>query len=347
MIQLYVNTASTPGGDGTTNNTVGATRAYASTAEALAPFRLTTLTDQVRIYCSGTAADTSSLDHTPMEFMTTPTNFIEIIGDNTIGKWNTSAYRIQVTNSAGLYNQYAAHVRMYNIQIMVKVTDGNSHNIYRLSTANNDTSNGAAYHIFKNCIARQDPTSTSGSTVGYIDSDPGGAGGVVYRINCLAYGCGNMGYNTDATAWAAANVYNYNCTAYGNLYNWVDLQKCVNCLCASPTSGDGGGFISAGSTGHSNNASSESTAVGANARNNQTFSFVDAANGDFHLLASDTGAKGFGLSDPGGGLYNDDVDGGVRTGSWDIGFDQYGVAGGGGGLSPAPCAGMLMELAWF
>lgn len=58
-----------------------------------------------------------------------------------------------------------------------------------------------------------------------------------------------------------------------------------------------------------------------------TFSFVDAANGDFHLQSTDMGAKGLGLN-----LYNDanypfqtDIDGQDRGGSgaqWDIGADE-------------------------
>lgn len=329
MITRYVNTASSPGGDGTTPATSGANRAYASCADALAPYHLTTLTDVLRIYCAGTAADTASLDHTPLELYTTPTNYLELIGDNQTGKWNTSAYRIEVTNSAGLYNQYAAHVRIYNFQIMVKCTNGGTHSIYRLATANNDTSSGAGYQIFKNCIARQDPTSTSGSTHGFIDSDPGGAGGTCYRINCLAYDCGNTGFVSDGTTWATNNLYNYNCTAYGNFYNFVDVQKCVNCLSADPGFGAGACYISTGTTGHSNNASTDSTAGGTSARINQTFTFVDAASDDFHLASTDAGAKDFGLSDPGSGLYTDDIDGQTRTGSWDIGADEYVAAGGG------------------
>jgi len=62
-------------------------------------------------------------------------------------------------------------------------------------------------------------------------------------------------------------------------------------------------------------------------RNSQTFSFTDASNGDFHLTASDTGARGYGTN-----LYNDsvyafqtDIDGDDRGGSgaqWDIGADE-------------------------
>jgi len=44
---------------------------------------------------------------------------------------------------------------------------------------------------------------------------------------------------------------------------------------------------------------------------------------NFHLGNSDTGAKGYGVSDPGSGLFSDDIDGETRSGSWDIGADDY------------------------
>jgi hypothetical protein len=85
----------------------------------------------------------------------------------------------------------------------------------------------------------------------------------------------------------------------------------------------GGVFVSTGTSGHSNNASDDTSAGGTNARTNQTFSFVDAANDDFHLLSTDTGAKDHGLTDPGSGLFSDDIDGQARSGTWDIGADEF------------------------
>ena len=74
------------------------------------------------------------------------------------------------------------------------------------------------------------------------------------------------------------------------------------------------------------NASDDGTADdwgGTGNRINQTFTFVDAAGGDFHLASTDAGAKDYGVSDPGSGLFSDDIDGVTRSGSWDIGADEY------------------------
>jgi hypothetical protein len=62
-------------------------------------------------------------------------------------------------------------------------------------------------------------------------------------------------------------------------------------------------------------------------RVNQTFAFVDEGNLDFHLAYNDGGARGHGYSDPGSGLFSDDIDGVARSGNWDIGADQYVASG--------------------
>lgn len=56
MITYYVNTNSTAGGNGTTNATVGANRAYASGAEFNTQ-RAGTMTDDITVNCSGTVSD--------------------------------------------------------------------------------------------------------------------------------------------------------------------------------------------------------------------------------------------------------------------------------------------------
>jgi len=57
-ILRYVNTASTAGGDGTTNGTAGATRAYATLAEAEANEQAAFSGDYLKILCDGSTNDT-------------------------------------------------------------------------------------------------------------------------------------------------------------------------------------------------------------------------------------------------------------------------------------------------
>ena len=116
------------------------------------------------------------------------------------------------------------------------------------------------------------------------------------------------------------NVYNntaYNC--YGGVNNTGGTMVAKNNLADLPNSGNGFTGLSAGSD---YNASSDATAgsFGTHGRANQAFTFSSAVIKDFHLDVLDSAAKGFGISDPGAGLFSDDIDGIARGGSaWDIG----------------------------
>ena len=61
LITRYVNTGSTSGGDGTTNDTTGANRAYVSlsAAEAAEQTDLVSAGDSIEILCSGSTHDTT------------------------------------------------------------------------------------------------------------------------------------------------------------------------------------------------------------------------------------------------------------------------------------------------
>lgn len=65
--------------------------------------------------------------------------------------------------------------------------------------------------------------------------------------------------------------------------------------------------------------------VGDGHRINQTFTFVDAANGDYSLTASDAGARDYGvdLSSDLSLAFSDDAKGSTRSGTWDIGAFEY------------------------
>jgi len=89
-VQRYVNTASTAGGDGTTNATAGATRAYASLSEWEAAAG-GSATDNYIVDCCGTAADTTAVT---IDFATNITTGSVTIRGNTsdaAGKYNGTA----------------------------------------------------------------------------------------------------------------------------------------------------------------------------------------------------------------------------------------------------------------
>jgi len=54
-----------------------------------------------------------------------------------------------------------------------------------------------------------------------------------------------------------------------------------------------------------------------------TFTFANEGGDNFHLASTDVGAIDLGVSDPGSGLFSDDIDGVARGATWDIGADEY------------------------
>ena len=326
MANRYVNTASTAGGDGTTNATSGANRAWADLAEAANALG-SSLSTPIDIYCEGSAADTSNVDQTVWDMTTTATNKLRIIGEQSplhpnfstakSGKYDTSLYRITATNRNGLYNNIPSHIEFHGIQVEITVTDASSYICFKTTNANQTATDITC--VIADCIAKG--VQTSGTVAGFNSRPPGAGGaGTSKNWNCVAYNC-NAGFSSD---FVTAEF--YNCTAANCGFSFVcDADngiKAVNCL----SKGAAPGFVGVFASGSNYNAEDDGNgAPGANSRTAQTFTFVDAANNDFHLASTDTGAKGFGVSDPGSGAFSDDVDGGTRTGSWDIGFDQEGV----------------------
>jgi len=322
---VYVNTDVAPGGDGSPGNP------YATLTEALIPIRLVGSTSAPwDIRCSGAAADPGfsgiwSLDHSVWEFVTSPTNKVRVFGNNTSGRWDASKYHISVTNRHAIYNQYAAHIELYGLQVELTVTDTLDHDAIRLSTANNDTTNGAGFFIIKNCIARTGPSSINGTVRGFIQSILGAGNGDLYVENGLFIGRGtstDIGFNTDATPWAQAHVRHSNCTVAKCVFGFEDSSITKNCL----ATGCAFGFL--GTMTGDYNAEDDGNGIPGGGTHNHsatTFTFVDAANGNYHLASTDTGARGLGVTAPDGALFSDDLDGQTRAIPWDIGADQYAV----------------------
>ncbi len=115
-VTRYVNTNSTPGGDGTTNGTSGATRAYASLAEAESAMQ-GSYSDLVEIVCSGTVADAQC---TIDGWTITGSGYLLVRGASTSsGKWDTSKYRIESTDSHALFIKESPS-RFRDLQVGIK-----------------------------------------------------------------------------------------------------------------------------------------------------------------------------------------------------------------------------------
>jgi hypothetical protein len=90
---------------------------------------------------------------------------------------------------------------------------------------------------------------------------------------------------------------------------------------------DTGGYIGNAASSSANNFSDQTDAPGSNPQDLATASFVNAANGDFHLSVVSTSARrnGANLSNDPNYPFNYDIDGQTRptSAAWDIGADQW------------------------
>ena len=154
-----------------------------------------------------------------------------------------------------------------------------------------------------NSIAIGGGSTVGFSTISYPDN--------VKIYNCTATNCstgygGNTRYSSGGSDITIKNSLSTNCTtgfSSGPLY--VSEYFLYNCASEDGTADDFGG------TGN---------------RVNQTFTFVDEANDDFHLASTDLGAKnqGIDLSADADYPFSTDIDGDTRPydGVWDIGADE-------------------------
>lgn len=177
------------------------------------------------------------------------------------------------------------------------------------------------------CIAYDSANSGTGITAGfYADANLAGP------VDCLSHNNEGAGFSLYIVS-AGQNAFAYNCTATNNgapggfrAGGTAGTTTLKNCL-ASDNITD---FVKVSTVSPvvTYCASKDATAddwAGAGNRINQTFTFVDSANDNFHLASTDAGAINYGtdLSADGTFAFDDDIDGQTRTAPWDIGADEY------------------------
>ena len=308
--------------------------------EAAVPANLVTLDEQ----WSGVIdafEDTTAV--TVAGITTDATRYIEFrvaSGQGHAGKWDATKARIIRTVQAAesVYNLSVNYTRIVGEQVRAigGVQDG-SFLYYGI------VAGGTIGIRITKSIVDGDFTSWSAGTtraIGiHLGTDVAGNQSVINTI------VSNFTYATVANGWGIRVVNHTSGKSY--VYN-VTLVDCGNCIedgfndivcknvITKPASG-GSSFVGAFDASSDYNASSTATAPGANSRINQTFTFVDETGDDFHLASGDAGAKDAGTDLSGDANYpfSDDIDGQTRSGSWDIGADEY-VAAGGGAKFPTP-----------
>lgn len=345
LVQRFVNTGSTAGGDGTTNNLAGATRAYASMREweSNEQTNLVSATDQHQVDCAGTTSDegtgsaSSGNAVTITGWTTDNTYFVTIRGNPSDpagrheGVWSTSFYRLEVyeTGVTSCLSNEETGTKIMGIQVS---PHGNGNYANGGIDTTSDLNSGDNFYV-QECVikANFDITKTSGNPTG-IDLSTNT--GVLLKI-------GNniiQGFERNNGSGEGINA------TYGTLYLYcntiVDCATGINAaqsnrvrakdnIVQGAVNGYNGTFHGDSDYNISNIAAD---APGATVKNSATVSFIGG--GDYHLDNADTVAKGWGLnlfSDSGFPITIDiDEDARLNTGQFDSGADTI-IAGGGGG----------------
>lgn len=181
--------------------------------------------------------------------------------------------------------------------------------------------------IFRDCIGGNLSTNSASSVFRATNRRD------IALINCLAYE-GQVHFTFGSNV--ASNTWVLNCTSIGaGNYGFISGDnnapaELINCLATG--SGTADFNIRGGNKSVTYCAASDSSLpVGTGNRNSQTFVFRDAANDDYRLDPTDTGALGYGqdLSAHSVFPFSADILGVARGTTWDIGAFQVTTSGGG------------------
>ena len=342
VVTRYVDPNSAPGGDGTTNALSGANCAYQSLFawEAARQRNLTTADEIERVICSSDdagsthAADTTAVNITG--WTCDATRYIEIVGATPPGaKWNDNIYRLVVT--AGANSTYGItvgedYVRLVGLQAKVVAGTYTGCEVVKPSSS-------TGFSV-RRCLLILDTNSS-----GYICDTVLASGPSVFE-NCLLIVIGGA----SATTWRGlvmriSGDAARNCTLIGKgtgtttrgYWSYTSGYATVtNCIVRGFADGFYSTAFNSASDYNSSNISGDAPNTGGSGNNNaqspwysgataDSAIFVDATNNDYHLL-SDAIFIGVGVDLS--GSFSDDIDGVTRTGTWDIGADEYVAAGG-------------------
>jgi hypothetical protein len=268
--------------------------------------------------------DTTAVSIDNLTWATGVNNYLRIYtltSERHNGTWDDTKYRIETT-WAGIYIS-TDYVRIEGLQIQI-IRDGDNGNAVYVGNQNinNDIR-------ISSCIIKATITNGSYHSGIYVENS-----NTITKIwNNIIYGWTSPTtgpYNNAIYTQYSNTVYAYNNTVYNNNAGFVSDNITTilkNNLSYNNTEQNyTGTFDEVNST---NNLSGPQLieAPGANPRNGPDMfvTFVNEAGYDFHLTKNDVGARNYGITDPGAGLFSEDIDGQTRPGQaiWDIGADEY------------------------
>jgi hypothetical protein len=287
----------------------------------------------IAAYANGTTADTTATN-VAANWITAPNNYIRVytptattevgVSQRHSGKWDDTKYKMEMNENTAI-TSLANYLRIEGLQFKVTSTTASALRagilLYLIGSNDIKISSSIFQGNFSGSASNSFAVWGSSSNI------------VLSFWNNIAYNWSNGSNLMVALYGYYSKVYAYNNTFNNNYWNtdvitgtWYlknnIAQNCVNgCYDASDASSD-------------YNISSDNTAPGTHSKKTATVSFIDTANGDFHLSPSDTVAKNAGavLSADPYLAFNTDIDGDTRpqeTGKWDIGADEINSASAG------------------
>jgi hypothetical protein len=273
-------------------------------------------------------ADTTAASITHTDWVTDATRYILLTvpaSERHPGYYSTAKYRLEVGGANPLTIQHGQFVAVDGLQIYTTSGD------YAALAMNTNGGSTSAVVTIRNCILRGTTSVTNKGVLNF--GGIGNAGRTYYVYNNLiykSYTTTTSGRGIQLDVLGSFYVWNNTIAEVGQgLIRNNGTVIAVNNL-ISATQATASGTFEAGTNYNASNRSTMGYTVtgggNANDRTSQTFTFVNSGSGNYHLASGDTGARGYGIADPGNGAFSNDIDNESRSGSWDIGCDQYVVA---------------------
>jgi len=259
-----------------------------------------------------TQPDTTPVDITG--WTTDPTHFIKIHTTAEARHHGTpgSGYRLEILTPDQPIYTTAAHLRIEGLEIY-------SHSTYtgHVVYLNPDTDEGVGEIEFSDNLIHGDGAHPGSGIMDYT------CRGTFKAWNNIIYDVGTPGY-TAGIQTGAGTSYLFNNTIVNIISGFAIRTAGIVVAKNNLTDAPGQDFYGSFYPGSDFNASADDSAPGFNSRLNQTFTFINRAGDDFHLAATDTGARNYALDlshDP-DLAFADDLDGDSRSAGWDIGADE-------------------------
>lgn len=279
--------------------------------------------DTLTVYCRGT---TDNAKVNISGWTTNESCTITIKGNNTSGVWDADCYTIDggTDYSDPAINIAVGFITLENLQIYK--TNTTAADAARLCVSYNESIPSGSSETIKNCIIKTKNISTAGGSISSINIRRS----VTFNIiNNIIYSeqtkYMDKAIETDSSASAPIlNVYNNSIIniSTGIYVGNAGATVCVKNNIFNDVVADVVG-IDVADTNLTNIAEAASGMNGKGTGNvfNTSLTFANDAAYDYHLSASDTAAinAGTDLSS----IFTTDIDGVTRTGTWDIGADEY------------------------